>query len=56
MAARGRAWVQHAAVGSHQTKNGVVTFKEKGKLDGRWFWSLPQYAPQEAQEDESARP
>jgi hypothetical protein len=25
----------------------VVTFKE-GKLDGRWFWALPQHAPQEA--------
>lgn len=24
---------------------GIVAFKEKGKLDGRWFWALPQHAP-----------
>ena len=23
----------------------VATFKEPGKIDGRWFWSLPQRAP-----------
>jgi hypothetical protein len=28
-------------------KMGVVAFKE-GMVDGRWFWALPQHAPQEA--------
>jgi hypothetical protein len=24
---------------------GVVVFKEKGKITGRWFWALPQHDP-----------
>jgi hypothetical protein len=31
-------------------KMGVVPFKEKGTLGGRWFWALPQHAPQEETE------
>jgi DNA polymerase len=31
-------------------KMSVVPFKEKGKLEGRWFWALPQHAPQEGVE------
>ena len=31
-------------------KMGVVTFKEAGKVNGGWFWSLPQHAPQAAAE------
>ena len=27
-------------------KMGIVAFKEKGKLDGHWFWALPQHAPE----------
>jgi hypothetical protein len=26
-------------------KLGVVAFKEEGKLEGCWFWALPQHAP-----------
>ena len=26
-------------------KLGIVAFKEHGKLDGQWFWALPQHAP-----------
>ena len=28
-------------------KMGVVAFKEQGKLDGQWFWALPQHAPKD---------
>ena len=28
-------------------KMGVVTFKERGKLDGQWLWALPQHAPKD---------
>jgi hypothetical protein len=24
---------------------GIVAFKEKEKLEGQWFWVLPQHAP-----------
>jgi hypothetical protein len=27
-------------------KMGIVAFKEGGKLDGKWYWALPQHAPQ----------
>jgi hypothetical protein len=30
------------------TKLGVVSFKEKGKFDGGWFWALPGHVPQDA--------
>jgi DNA polymerase bacteriophage-type len=33
-------------------KIGTVAFKEKGKFDGGWFWALPQYAPQQEQDEE----
>jgi hypothetical protein len=26
-------------------KMGIMAFKEAGKLDGQWFWALPQHAP-----------
>jgi hypothetical protein len=26
-------------------KMGVVRFKETGKIDGQWFWALPEHAP-----------
>jgi hypothetical protein len=28
-------------------KLSVVTFKESGKMDGQWFWALPEDAPTE---------
>jgi putative DNA primase/helicase len=28
----------------------VAAFKEPGRIDGRWFWSLPQHAPRRAAE------
>jgi hypothetical protein len=28
-------------------KMGIVAFKEHGKLDGQWFWALPQHAPKD---------
>jgi hypothetical protein len=27
-------------------KMGIAAFKEEGKLDGKWYWALPQHAPQ----------
>ena len=34
-----------------KTKMGVGTFKEKGKIDGQWFWCLPQHQSPQTEEN-----
>jgi DNA polymerase len=33
-------------------KMGVVRFKETGKIDGQWFWALPEHAPADVSSEE----
>jgi hypothetical protein len=45
--AAGRRGLSERQLARAKTKMGVVAFKEKGKVDGAWFWALPQHAPVE---------
>ena len=42
-----RARAQQGPAGRAKQKMNIAVFKEAGKMDGRWFWSLAEHAPPE---------